>query len=330
MKQGTAVTLQPKLTQHFADLITSKRLAHAYIFAGPQGVGKKELAIWIAQGIYCPKQQAGVPCLECSECKRIADGNQPDVVFIAPEGLSIKVSQIRFLKEEFSKSGVESNRKFFIIQDAEKMTTGAANSLLKFLEEPSGQVTAILLTTAVNRLLPTIISRCQLIDLPALTSTQMVTRLEEKGLSKEKALILGRITDSTALAESLAQDTNFEQLCKNICQWYLQIMHNDWRCFADVQAKLLTLLSSKKDEQLLLDLLVLLTKDLLLLRYSQRKISFAAFNQDFTKALQLFSTQEILKAAELVLGIRKRLAVNVSFQNVLEALTLELCQCYHE
>ncbi|WP_311407918.1 DNA polymerase III subunit delta' [Liquorilactobacillus uvarum] len=329
MEQRTVTNPQPKLTDHFAKLITNGHLAHAYIFAGPQGVGKKELALWIAKGIYCPNAQNGRPCLECAECKRIAEGNQPDVVFVAPEGLSIKVDQIRFLKEEFSKSGVESNRKFFVIQDAEKMTTGAANSLLKFLEEPNGQVTAILLTTAVNQLLPTVISRCQLVELSALTDAQMVASLEKNGISKEKALVLGRLTDSFEVAQSLAQDANFEQLCQNICRWYLQILHNDWRCFVDVQAKILPLLSGKKDEQLLLDLIVLLTKDLLLFRYSQRKLSFATFNQEFSKALQPLSTREILKATELILETKKRMAVNVSFQNVIEALTLELCRCYH-
>ncbi|GAJ25853.1 DNA polymerase III delta prime subunit [Liquorilactobacillus sucicola DSM 21376 = JCM 15457] len=329
MEQITAAELQPKLTKHFAKLINEEHLAHAYIFAGPQGVGKKELALWIAAGLYCPHIKNGEPCLKCTECKRIMEGNQPDVVFIAPEGLSIKVEQIRFLKEEFSKSGVESNRKFFIIQDAEKMTTGAANSLLKFLEEPSGQVTAVLLTTAVNQLLPTVISRCQLLELPALTNSQMTARLEAMKIPKEKALVLGRLTDSVQLAQELAQNANFEELCKNVCQWYLQILQGDWRCFVDVQAKLLPLLSGKKDEQLLLDLIVLLAKDLLLLHYSQKKISFTAFNEKFVKALQPFSTQELVTATELILGTRKRLAVNVSFQNVIEALTLELCRCYH-
>lgn len=329
MEQRTATNLQPRLTKHFAELITNEHLAHAYIFAGPQGVGKEELALWIAKGRYCPNAQNGRPCLKCAECKRIAEGNQPDVVFVAPEGLSIKVDQIRFLKEEFSKSGVESNRKFFIIQDAEKMTTGAANSLLKFLEEPNGQITAILLTTAVNQLLPTIISRCQLVELPALTDEQLVASLEKDGISKEKALVLGRLTDSVQLAHTLVQDNTFEQLCQNTCRWYLQVLHNDWRCFVDVQSKILPLLSGKKDEQLFLDLLVLLTKDLLLLRYSQRKFSFTAFNQEFSEALQPFSTQKILEATELILETKKRIAVNVSFQNVIEALTLELCRCYH-
>lgn len=83
-----------------------------------------------------------MPCGRCSECRRIADHGFPDVVEVAPDGASIKVDQIRFLKAEFSKSGVEGTRKIFIISDAEKMTASAANSLLKFLEEPSGDVCA--------------------------------------------------------------------------------------------------------------------------------------------------------------------------------------------
>ena len=164
---------QPFLTKYFAKLIRENKLVHAYLLSGAEGTGKIELAPWIAKGIFCLNSQNGVPCLKCSECNRIENNNHPDVVTIMPDGLSIKVEQIRYLKSEFNKSGVESDRKVFIIQDAQKMSIGAANSLLKFLEEPSGNITAFLLTSEPQKLLPTIISRCQEVEMQQLTSGQL-------------------------------------------------------------------------------------------------------------------------------------------------------------
>ena len=112
---------QPFLTKHFAKLIRENKLVHAYLLSGAEGTGKIELAKWVAKGIFCLNSQNGVPCLKCSECNRIENNNHPDVVTIMPDGLSIKVEQIRYLKSEFNKSGVESDRKVFIIQDAQKM-----------------------------------------------------------------------------------------------------------------------------------------------------------------------------------------------------------------
>ncbi|MFX3864258.1 DNA polymerase III subunit delta', partial [Streptococcus suis] len=91
-------------------------------------------------------------------------GNHPDVHWIEPDGQSIKKGQIEALQEEFSKTGVESNQKLYIIRHADKMTNNAANSLLKFLEEPHRGTTAVLLTEQYHRMLPTIISRCQVLS----------------------------------------------------------------------------------------------------------------------------------------------------------------------
>ena len=113
--------IQPQLTQHFAKLIKQNRLAHAYLLSGASGTGKLSLAVWIAQVIFCDHRNSdGSPCLKCSECRRIAENEHPDVVRIVPEGRSIKVDQVRYLKSEFSKSGLEGNRKVFIIKDVEK------------------------------------------------------------------------------------------------------------------------------------------------------------------------------------------------------------------
>src|SRR5690625_4921077 len=164
---ASVVNKQPEIRELLAKIVKNNQLQHAYIFEGVAGAGKYEMAKWLAKAINCLNQTAdGEPCGSCNQCLRIEQEEHPDVTMVEPDGLSIKVDQVRANKDEFSKSGMESRRKILIIEDMDKMTTSAANSLLKFIEEPEGEITILLLTTEVQQLLPTIVSRCQLIHFP--------------------------------------------------------------------------------------------------------------------------------------------------------------------
>ncbi|MFT8424755.1 MAG: DNA polymerase III subunit delta' [Liquorilactobacillus sp.] len=317
------------LTDYFANMIKQGHLAHAYLLTGPKGIGKKALALWIIQGIFCQNKIAGRPCLDCEECRRIASGNHPDVVHVAPDGLSIKVDQIRFLKSEFSKSGIEGKQKTFIIEDADKMTASAANSLLKFLEEPSGTVVAFLLTETVNRILPTIVSRCQVFELTQPSSTQLAAALKKIGVPADKAVILGNLANSLAESEKIAATEDFDKLVQNVCVWYLHILQGDARCFVEVQTSLLPLINNKDDEVILLNLIILLVKNSISVYYGEKDNIFVKFEADFTVLIAGLTAGRVMEAVELVLETRRKLAVNVSFQNVIEALTIDLSQCYH-
>jgi len=112
-------------------------------------------------------------------CKRIDDGNYPEVKIIEPNGLLIKKGQILDLQQEFSKSSVEGNKRIYIIRDADKMRSETANSMLKFLEEPDNNIVAILMTNNYNNLLPTIISRCQVIRLEKDNNDKVIDDIDE-------------------------------------------------------------------------------------------------------------------------------------------------------
>lgn len=150
--------------------IRSGRIANAYIFSGPAGVGKEFVAINFAKALNCLSRVAECEevgangedsCDECISCRRIDDGNHADVMLIRPEGTRLKIDQMRFLQRQGAYRAIEGNYKVYIIAEAEKMTAEAANSLLKTLEEPPGAMVLILLTSVYSALLPTIRSRCQ-------------------------------------------------------------------------------------------------------------------------------------------------------------------------
>ncbi|MCM2263736.1 MAG: DNA polymerase III subunit delta' [Desulfuromonadales bacterium] len=137
------------------------RLAHAYLFAGPEGVGKRLMALAVARTLFC-EQRTG--CGECAACRKLDHRNHPDLHVLEPDGSSIKIEQVRAIQRDLSLRPVEGSRKVCLIESAEAMTTAAANALLKTLEEPRGDTLLILLSSQPQRLLETIRSRCQILQ----------------------------------------------------------------------------------------------------------------------------------------------------------------------
>lgn len=320
---------QPFLTKHFAKLIRENKLVHAYLLSGAEGTGKIELAKWVAKGIFCLNSQNGVPCLKCSECNRIENNNHPDVVTIMPDGLSIKVEQIRYLKSEFNKSGVESDRKVFIIQDAQKMSIGAANSLLKFLEEPSGNITAFLLTSEPQKLLPTIISRCQEVEMQQLTSGQLEQELISESISEKNSHILANLAQSVVEAKKINDNENFDKILATVNNWYRKLLRKDLLSFVIIQSKIIGLIQNKEDQNLVLQVIILTVRDTVLERFGLTEEIVFKENIDFIQQnTAQITNDKLVNGLNLVVESNRKLASNISMQNMLETLTLNLFDCY--
>lgn len=152
------------ILKRFARLIRTGRLAHAYLFSGPQGIGKSETALSIAKRINCEVKcdvRQEEPCDRCPSCRKIKSGNHPDV-FVLDTGdeQSIKIARVRELIYRIQLKPFESEKKIFIIKDAEKLTLEGSNALLKTLEEPAGSSLLLLTTSVPEKNLATIKSRC--------------------------------------------------------------------------------------------------------------------------------------------------------------------------
>ena len=145
--------------------LAQNRLGHAYLFTGPAGVGKTLLARETAQAVLC-RSPGARQCGACRDCLLFAHDGHPDFMLLQPEGTSrvIKISQVReYLIPTLSLMPVQSERRVAIIRDADALQEEAANAILKTLEEPVGATLFILVTGAPSALLPTILSRCQMV-----------------------------------------------------------------------------------------------------------------------------------------------------------------------
>ncbi len=169
-------------------LLTTNRIPHAFLIEGPRGIGKEKIALQIAMGICCASKESR-PCGSCPSCLKAEHGNHSEIKLIDVEG-SIKIESIRELQKEIQLKPYEGSKKVFIINNAEAMTIQAQNALLKTLEEPPAYATIILLTNNASSLLPTIISRCQLLKLVPARQEEVVEYLGRvEGLSLEESKV---------------------------------------------------------------------------------------------------------------------------------------------
>lgn len=175
-QQFEDVVGQEHVVRTLTNAISSNRIAHAYLFVGPRGIGKTTLARIFAKALNCEKGPIGTPCDTCDSCREIAAGTDMDVHEI--DGASNNgVDQVRELRDTVVYTPVRGNFKIFIIDEVHMLSPAAFNALLKTLEEPPPHVKFIFATTEPQRILPTILSRCQRFDLRRISTPAIAERL---------------------------------------------------------------------------------------------------------------------------------------------------------
>lgn len=182
-----------KQTQFLKRAYDQKKLAHSYLFVDSDEARALNTAYWLACLFNCTGENK--PDGSCQNCRQILSGNHPDVLLVAPNGKqALGIDQIRPLKEELAKSPVESTRRFFFINEAQKLTLAAANGLLNLLEEPVAPVVTILITNNSDQILPTVRSRTQIINFDnGERASGRTAVLLENGFSKAEIEELGNL-----------------------------------------------------------------------------------------------------------------------------------------
>lgn len=186
-------------------------LAHAYLFSGDPGVGKKLTALALAAAANCADSGPGGGCGECPSCRKVAGQGHPDVHLIAAEGDEIKIDQIRQIQADLSLKPFEGKKKILIVDGAESMNAASANAFLKTLEEPPGEALIILITAMPQSLLPTIRSRCQEIKFLPLSRPVLARALmERRGISESDAWFLAGLAQGS-MGRAMGMDIEAEK-----------------------------------------------------------------------------------------------------------------------
>lgn len=228
-------------------LIAEKFVPHALLFIGPAGIGKRLTAHVFAQAVLCDNRE-NQACQVCPSCKAFNAHNHPDFYELVPEGASLKIDQIRLLQKEAAFTPRLNQGRVFIIDEAEKMTVQAQNSLLKILEEPPQQVMFILIASNRENLLETIFSRCQEIRFELVALDQVRTALIQVGWPQEKAEIAAKISQGRIAAAFRFLEPNGLVLRQFACEWLTNLLEIPASRILDHAGKLLDLATEERSD----------------------------------------------------------------------------------
>lgn len=318
--------IQPLASKIIMNSINKNRVSHAYLIQGGHGTGKEAMATLMAKNIFCLSPSGIEPCQDCRMCKRIDSKNHPDVHWIEPEKQTIKKEQVEKLQKEFNYSGLESNKKVYIIKDADTLTLNAANRILKFLEEPSRQTTAIMLTENSQSIIPTIRSRCQIIDLKPLHPGRFQEQLVASGMPEQSAALMSALTNNLEDAFAIHRDEWFAQGRNLMIQLTEKLSGAPEDAYLFVHQHLLDHFKNREQMEQGMDLLILIFKDILYAHIDKEEamVVFQTSDATFEKLFMSFSEESLIQVLEHILTAKRHLKQNVSPTLVLEQLTLRI------
>jgi len=311
---------QEPLVRMLQNSLRTGRVAHAYLFTGPRGMGKATLARELAKALNCTRER-GDACDRCASCRRITGGNHPDLLRIQPDGAAVKIEQVRALQKELWLRPVEGAYRVGVVEEADKMTAEAANSFLKTLEEPPPHAVLILLAEQPYALLPTVTSRCQVLAFrrvatPALEAFLSARLQPGRGDARLLAILAGG-NPGRALA---LQSSGTWELVRR------QVLELPARLGAAGGGELLALPEpGKEDWTMYLELLLLYFRDLLLYRLGVKEaISHLDREQEIRVWAEGLSLRHILEALSLIHRTIDAARKNANRQLAWEAMLFKL------
>lgn len=323
---------QEQEIQVMQNAIRGGRIAHAYLFVGGPGSGKKTLARAFASTLNCRASLRTDPpdaCGVCEACRKIAAGVHPDVKIVFPEGNSLKIEQTRLLQHEISYRPYEGEYKVFIVDHAESMTGEAANSLLKVLEDPPAHSVIILLAHSPHAILPTLVSRCLPVRLRPLPSGLLARALVERGVSPELAKAAAPAAQGSLGRGLMLSEGAFAGLQAEAAEL---IREMPGCSAADMLARAASLEKRREEIGMFLEILLSYYRDLLLLGSGEKpRGERLLVNREQMGWLAMeageYNREALLFALGAIARTKELLSRNVNPRLALEVLLLQLRNC---
>lgn len=294
------------------------RVPQSLLITGPPQVGKSTLGRYFAQFLNCRDEQTR-PCGQCPSCRKVISGNHPDVRIFDDDTEALKIDQIRELQRELALSPLEGQYRVTLLANFERATTGAANALLKTLEEPAARVVLILTASDIGALLPTIVSRCQILTLRLLPDAEILPALQTRWQTEpaQAELLTQLATGRLGWAVRALEDESFVERRLRRLDDLLDLlrMHRAER-LAYAQA-------ASRDSAALRETFILwltIWRDLLLLKSGSRT---KIINLDWQEILQKVARQTTLTQVNSMIANLQNALLNLE-RNVNPRLNLEV------
>ena len=317
---------QEQIKEHLQGALSSGKISHAYIINGEKSSGKEFIAKVFAMALQCEKH-VGNPCQECHACKQALSDNQPDIIRVLHEKPNtISVDDIRTqINNDVAIKPYSSRYKVYIMNEAEKMTVQAQNAILKTLEEPPEYAVIMLLTSNVNSLLPTILSRCVVLNMkPVADDLVRKYLMEEMQVPDYKAEVcVAFARGNIGKARALASSEDFENVKNEALSLlkYIQDME-----LHEIVAAIKKINEYKFEINDYLDIMAIWYRDVLLFKATNdvNHLVFREEIQALRRVAQRSSYEGIETIIEALEKAKNRLNANVNFDLTMELLLLTI------
>ncbi len=308
---------------------------HAYLFSGPSNIGKTLVAQYFADSLICDnlgKSSGNIPCFECRPCKQAINKIHPDVFWLKRVNdektgklkKNISIGQIRELQAKLSLHSFMDSHKVAVIMESEKLSQEAANSLLKTLEEPTKKTVIILVTSKINSLPKTILSRCQILNFLPASKKEIFDYLIDQKLERKKAKLISEISGGKpGLAIEYFKDDEIYLEFQDQSKQFIFLLKNNnlgekFKIIDDI-AKANDVNSIKKH----LDVWTKVMRDLVLAKYAgQNLVSNSKIYPELSQLSGLYSKQKLLEIIKGVKSVKYYLDANVNPRLALENFIL--------
>ena len=296
--------------------IKNNKISHAYLIDGNSDEHAFDFVMSLVKVILCKYHYTNFDkCGSCNLCNRIDSGNYPEVKIISSDSLVIKKEQLLELQSDFSKISVEGDYRIYIIKDCDKMNKQASNSLLKFLEEPEEGIIAILLTNNINKVLKTIVSRCQLITLAKDRHFNSDSTLKNFAYS---------FCSSQEEIDNFLEDQSKKDMIEAIIKFILYYEENGLDIMIYLKKMWYNNFLTRDDNIMAVFLMVLFYFDVFKYKYSLNDYFFCDYLDELKNVSNANSLDDILKKIDKCVEIKENLEYNLNTNLTIDNLVIGL------
>ena len=303
---------QPILYQILLQSFQNQKIPHAFLLVGKNA---SLPAHFIAKSLIC--EDDILACDQCNECRRIDEHNYGDFIYYNGQDETIKKPQIEYIQDQFSKSALEGKAKIYLMENIENSTSEAMNSLLKMLEEPTAGIYAIFTCQNLNRVLPTIQSRCQVIQLLPSSQKMLREELKKEDISQDDVNILAELFTSYDECKEYIESESFEKLKEEVYHFIDDLYFHRDNLIINVQTHLLKEFSDKKNIQFFLNILVLALRDLFHVKHSMN-LTYPSFKSLYDRIND--QEENIIQKIDLILNTEYLLSTNANVMLLMDSM----------
>lgn len=303
---------QPILYQILLQSFQNQKIPHAFLLVGKNA---SLPAHFIAKSLIC--EDDVLACDMCNECRRIDEHNYGDFIYYNGQDETIKKPQIEYIQDQFSKSALEGKAKIYLMENIENSTNEAMNSLLKMLEEPTAGIYAIFTCQNLNRVLPTIQSRCQVIQLLPSSQKMLREELKKADIAQDDVNILAELFTSYDECKEYIESESFEKLKEEVYHFIDDLYFHRDNLIINVQTHLLKEFSDKKNIQFFLNMLVLALRDLFHVKHSMN-LTYPSFKSLYDRIDD--QEENIIQKIDLILNTEYLLSTNANVMLLMDSM----------